>query len=72
MKIEFTRHALERMNKRGVSKDEVISVLTYPETTLKKDGKFFMRKNIEKGNVEVVCVKDSYIKVVTVYFIYGN
>ncbi len=69
MEIIFTKHALFRMKKRKLTKDEVINSIKYPENTSKKDGKFYVQKNIDKANIEIVYEKDKYIKVITAYYI---
>ena len=69
MKIIFTKHAILRMKKRKITKDEVINAIKYPENTSKKEGKFYAQKNIDRANIETVYEKDKYIKVITVYYI---
>jgi len=69
MEIIFIKHALFRMKKRKLTKDEVINSIKYPENTSKKDGKFYVQKNIDKANIEIVYEKDKYIKVITAYYI---
>jgi len=69
MEITFTKHALFRMKKRKITKEEVGEAIKYPEKTLKKQGKFYISKNIERANIEAVYEKDKYIKVITFYYI---
>lgn len=67
MHIEFTKHALEQMNERSISEDEVISTIQYSEKTLKIEGIYHAQKNIGRCILEVVYVKQNYIRVVTLY-----
>ena len=69
MRIVFTEHAKERIKKRGISEDEVTNTIKHPEKVEKKHGKYYARKNIGRGKIEVVYEKENYIKVVTVYWI---
>jgi len=69
MEIVFTLHAEERIIKRGISKEEVIEAIKYPENIEKKSGKYYIQKNIGRGIIEIVYEKENYIKVVTVYWL---
>jgi len=69
MEIIFTKHALLRMKKRKITKDEIINSIKHPENTSKKEGKFYIQKNIDRANIEIVYEKDKYIKVITAYYI---
>ena len=69
MKIIFTKHALLRMKKRRITEDEIISSIKYPNKIFRKAGKFYVQKNIDRANIEIVYEKDKYIKVITVYYI---
>jgi len=69
MEIIFTKHALLRMKKRKLTKDEIINSIKHPENTSKKEGKFYIQKNIDRANIEIVYEKDKYIKVITAYYI---
>ena len=69
MEIIFTQHALQRMKKRNITKDEIINSIKYPTRTLKKNGKLYTQKNIGRANIEVVYEKDKYIKIITIYYI---
>ena len=67
MNIKFTKHAEEQMKERGISKDEVINTIKYPEKTLKTEDRYLAQKKISLGIIEVVYVIENYIKVITVY-----
>ena len=69
MEIIFTKHALLRMKKRKITKDEIINSIKHPENTSKKEGKLYIQKNIDRANIEIVYEKDKYIKVITAYYI---
>ena len=67
MKIIFTKHAKEQMEERGISEDEVMNTLKYPENTQKIDDLYYAQKKTNQGIIEVVYEKQNYIKVITVY-----
>ncbi len=69
MNIVFTKHAKEQIEERGISEDEVISAVKYPELTKKIDDVYYARKKTTSGVIEVVYVKENYIKVITLYFL---
>ncbi len=69
MKIIFTEHIKERMEKRHISEEEILSALKYPDKVAKKGGKYIAEKNIGRAKIEVVYEKDRYINIVTVYYI---
>lgn len=55
------------MEERGISEDEVINAIKYPEKTQKIDELYYVQKRIISGVFEVVYEKQNYIKVITVY-----
>jgi len=67
--IVFTKHAKERMERRGISEDEVINVIKFPEKTRKVDNIYYVRKKLASGTIEIVFEKENYIKVITLYSI---
>ena len=69
MHVEFTKHAKEQMKERNISEDEVISTIKYAEKTGKIDDVYYARKNIGRAIIEVVYIRQNYIKVITVYSI---
>ncbi len=69
MKIVFTKHAKEMMEKRKISEDEVIQTIEHSENLAKIEGFYYARKNIMRANIEVVYEKVKYIKVITLYYI---
>lgn len=69
MKIVFTEHAKERLNKRKITEEEVIEAIKFSEKAVKKKGLYYVQKNIQRANIEIVYEKDKYIKVVTIYYI---
>ena len=69
MEIVFTNHAKYRIVKRKVLKEEVIDAIKYPDKTIKKHGKYYFQKRLERGTIEVCCEKtESIINVITVYW----
>ncbi len=69
MKTIFTEHVKERMKKRRISSSEILEAINYPERILKKEGKYYAKKNIVRANIEVVYEKGNYIKVITIYYL---
>lgn len=70
MEILFTRHAEFRLIRRKILKQEVVDAIKYPDKTLKKHGKYFFQKSLNRGKIEVVCEKiENNIKVITLYWI---
>ncbi len=67
MNIIFAKHAEEQMKERGISKDEVINTIKYPEKTIKSSDRYYARKKVSMGIIEVVYIREKYIKVITVY-----
>ena len=67
MKIVLTRHAKEQMEERGISEDEVINTVKYPEKTTKIDEIYYVQKKTNQGIIEVVYERENYIKVITMY-----
>ena len=67
MNIVLTKHVKEQMEERGISEDEVMNTLKYPESTQKIDGLYYSQKRTGQGIIEVVYEKQNYIKVITVY-----
>ena len=70
MKIIFTEHAEDRLNRIKISREEVIDAVKYPEKIIKKYGKYYFRKNIGRGVIEVSTERtERYIRIITVYWI---
>lgn len=67
MNITITKHAKEQMKERGISEDEVMNTLKYPENTEKIDDLYYAQKKTNQGVIEVVYEKQNYIRVITVY-----
>ena len=67
--IVFTNHAKKRMKKKHILEEEAIATIHYPETTKKIEGKYYAQKHIGRGKIEVVFEKETYIKVITLYWI---
>lgn len=67
MHIDFTKHAKEQMKERNISEEEVTETIKTAKKTQKIDDVYYARKNIGRANIEVVYVRENYIKVITVY-----
>ena len=70
MEIVFTSHSEQRIAKRGLLKEEILDAIKNPDKTIKKHGKYYFQKKLERGTMEVPCTKtESNIKILTVYWI---
>ncbi|MEK6850672.1 MAG: DUF4258 domain-containing protein [Nanoarchaeota archaeon] len=49
MNIIFTKHAKEQMLERGISEDDVINTLKYPEKTQKINDLYYAQKMTNQG-----------------------
>jgi len=67
MNIIFTKHAKDRMKIRNISKDEIINVIKYPEKTQKSRNVYYVQKKLDRFILEVVYIRENYIKVLTFY-----
>ena len=68
MDIVFTKHAKEQMKERGITEDEIINTIKFPEKTQKIEDTYYSQKQTNSGKIEVVYLKEKYIKVITVYY----
>jgi len=55
------------MKERNISEEEVIDTVKTTKKTQKIDDIYYARKNIGRAIIEVVYVRENYIKVITVY-----
>jgi len=70
MKIEFTIHALDRIKKRKILKQEIIDAIKYSDKIIKKHGKYYYQKKLDRGSIEICCEKtENNIKVITIYWL---
>ena len=69
MKVIFTEHIKDRIKRRKLTEDEILNTIKYPEKIDKREVKYYAKKNIGRGKIEVVYEKDKYIKIITVYWI---
>lgn len=69
MNIIFTKHAKVQIKERGISEDEVINAIKFPEKTQKIDNIYYAQKKTQQGIIEVVYERENYIKVITSYWI---
>jgi len=67
--IFFSKHAHDKLKRRGILKEEVIYSIEYPDKQHKKQNLRFFQKNIGRGSIEVVSTVEKNIKVITVYWI---
>jgi hypothetical protein len=55
MEILFTKHALDRIRTREIDKLDIEESIKYPDNIYKKYGKYYFRKLLERGTIEVCC-----------------
>ena len=55
MKIVFTEHAEERLERRKFLKTEIVEAMKSPDQISKKHGKYYYQKTLERGKAEIVC-----------------
>jgi hypothetical protein len=70
MKIIFTKHAEQRMKLRGLLASEAAEAIKHPDKTIRKYGKYFFQKKLDRGLIELCCEKtENHIKIITVYWV---
>lgn len=70
MKINFTFHAELRLKKRKLSKQEVTKAVRFPDKTIKKHGKYYYQKRLERGIIEVVAeITEDNLNIITIYWL---
>jgi hypothetical protein len=69
MQIILTEHAKERLKKRKITLEDVELAIKFPDKTRKEGEKYIVEKDLGRAKIEVVYVKDNYIKVVTLYYL---
>ncbi|MBS3099616.1 DUF4258 domain-containing protein [Candidatus Pacearchaeota archaeon] len=69
MEVIFTKHALLRIKKRKITKEEIVVSIKSPDKTYKRKGKFYVQKNIGRANIEIIYEKDKYIRIITLYYL---
>jgi hypothetical protein len=70
MEIIFTSHAEYRTKKRKLLKVEVLDAIKHPDKTIKKHGKYYYQKKLDRGTIEVVVEKtEKNLNVVTIYWL---
>ena len=70
MNIVFTHHAEDRVKIRKITKPEVLDTIRFPDKTMKKHGKYYYQKQLERGTIEVVVEKSGKnLNIITIYWI---
>ena len=67
MNVVFTKHAKEQMEERNISEDDVINAIKFPKKIRKTERAYYVQRQTVSGKIEVVYVRENYIKVITVY-----
>jgi len=67
LKIEFSKHAKQRMIEREIKFEYIQETIEFPGYTIKNNGKTEAHKNIGNKNLKVVYINEhNFINVVTV------
>jgi hypothetical protein len=70
MKIIFTSHAKQKIERRKLLEEEVIDAIKNPDKIIKKHGKYFYQKKLDRGKIEIVIEKtESILNVITIYWL---
>ncbi len=70
MRVVFTSHALFRMKKRKILKEEVVFAIQSPDSIQKSSRKYYYRKRVRNGIVEIPVEKTkTNLRVITVYWV---
>jgi hypothetical protein len=68
--MKFTKHALFRMEQRGIDKNSIESAINDPDETIDSFGRRKLaRKIIDNKTLEIVYIKEDDIIVITVYWL---
>ncbi len=70
MDILFTSHAEYRVKKRKLTKQEVLDAIKSPDKIIKKHGKYYYQKKLDRGTVEIVTERtEKNINIITIYWL---
>jgi len=70
MEITFTFHAEFRIQKRKLLKEEVIEAINFPDQIIKKWGKYYYQKKLNRGTIEIVAERtERNINIITIYWL---
>jgi len=68
--VIFTFHAELRIRKRNLSKEEVLEAIKFPDEIIKKQGKYYYQKRLNRGIIEVVVERtEKNINIITIYWL---
>ncbi len=70
MLVDYSFHAKEQIILRKIELVWIEETLKYPHVTEKLGiNKYFVRRKLNERSLEVIFLKEKYIKIVTVYWI---
>ncbi|MBI2670876.1 DUF4258 domain-containing protein [Candidatus Woesearchaeota archaeon] len=69
MNIIYTLHALEQIKERKISRVWIEETIKFPDKTNHFGNKCYVIKKLNGKTIKVVYLKQTYIKVITCYFI---
>ena len=69
MEIRYTFHAKIMLKERKIQQVWVEETIKSPNKSEREFGKYYARKKLNGKSIEVVYMKEKYIKVITAYWI---
>ena len=69
MNIIYTKHADEQIEERKIPKIWVEETVKFPDELKHEGHKYYATKKLNGSMLRVVYVRESYIKIITTYFI---
>ncbi|MBI4146243.1 DUF4258 domain-containing protein [Candidatus Woesearchaeota archaeon] len=69
MRIEYTNHAEYQLNARCVERVWVEETIKAPNFTKRQEHKFYVTKKLNGKTLRVVYVRETHIKVITMYWV---
>ena len=69
MNIVYTFHAAEQIYERKILRVWVEEAIMWPDFTRRQNNKYLVTRKLNGRSIEVVYIKEKYIKILTVYWI---
>ena len=67
--IIYTVHAEEQRKERNIEKVWIEEAIVSPDYTAREGNKYLVTKKLNGHAIEVVYVKEKYLKIITVYWV---
>jgi len=69
MFIIYTLHAEEQLHERNILKLWIEETIKWPDQIKRQGDKYLVRRKLNGRSIEVVYIKEKYIKIITTYWI---